>query len=561
MFARDRSDSNVAEMSALLLSVSLAVGGCEKRPDPSPSTYQPPSHATTFNPKTDEVASLPHAENARVIVYDSFEKLEISALSLQSMVYHAKLRQQAADVLTELVELDKKPGGVEKSGRKQEFIDRLDKITSETEAAEKSAPSIKIPDERNAFKITSSIDLRLTFTILSLADQTTPGWERANIPDGQLSEAGKDAEKLRDVCLESAKEARGVYEEFVPIDAHQPEVTFCLELAEAVSAMNKGLISVSSKQLVYSPLPETGMEFIVLSVSPMPNPTPQTWHGHMYVLGGGDKSDRGMERSEIKYPSRSVYVRMDDNNLIRVEQRGAQLYFSKNSAGYAQAGGELTILGTGGDAAVPLSNVYARVSYLEALAYLDGDWEKIYNGIREQQRSGKWTIDPALVKSTLEPLVTDKSPDSPPSTPEQFVTINYGQMVQVLPPVDPIPVYMRLKDSTLLKIVAHRGEVQFYRTSAGYAVAGGKVAIAGVFTAGADVPVSNLYTEITPNEALAYFDNDWHPIYAATAKQARALPNSVWPSVVLHALAPGVSTPKMYGVSFQGEVTPQIGPQ
>lgn len=62
----------------------------------------------------------------------------------------------------------------------------------------------------------------------------------------------------------------------------------------------------------------------------------------------------------------------------------------------------------------------------------------------------------------------------------------------------------------------------------------------------AEVPVGNLYTELTTSQALGYFDNDWQAIYNAAVRQARVIPGSVWPPFLLSELNPNAPTPKVF---------------
>jgi mannose-6-phosphate isomerase-like protein (cupin superfamily) len=105
-----------------------------------------------------------------------------------------------------------------------------------------------------------------------------------------------------------------------------------------------------------------------------------------------------------------------------------------------------------------------------------------------------------------------------------------------------IPVHLSLGESTLLQVAQRNGQLEFYKTSSGYATLGNKSYVAG--TGGSyEVSFSDHYMGITPEEAVAHAGGDWQVIYKAALKQARVIPDSVWPSLVRETFCPECPVP------------------
>jgi hypothetical protein len=495
---------------------------------------------------------MPLPDGAKVHDFQDVLSLQRRVNTFQAIALTKGIYSQALALMNDLIEVDQEPGGLRGSARFEELIVRM----METGKAFGRAQEVIAaqPIEMNP---AAGMEYNLVKIGMSILGETEHTWDRKGIPAGQSSPGAKEAAELRKELEELLSSLKGTDELVFPQDGKQPLITFAVPLSEAHKLVRQGLLSISSKDFIIAPLPQKGPDFIRMGLNPIANPTEQNWRSYLYIIAGATEIDGKFYKADISYPTGSVYVRISDNNLLKVEQVGAQLRFSKNSSGYAEAGGEASVLGFGGGVDFSLSNIYASISYLEALAYLDGDWQKIRDGVLEQQRSGLSTIDPKLIERTLAPLATDRLTDAAPSDLESFAIVSYDGKARVLAPKNPVPVYIRLQDSTLLRIEAPQENARFYRTSSGYAVAGAKVNTP-VATAGGEVPISHQWTEITPTEALGYFDNDWRPIFQAVAKQARIIPDSVWPSTVLKTIYPNAPQPKLRVHSFK-EPAPYLG--
>ncbi len=102
------------------------------------------------------------------------------------------------------------------------------------------------------------------------------------------------------------------------------------------------------------------------------------------------------------------------------------------------------------------------------------------------------------------------------------------------------PVYIKIDDSNLLKIVQaeNSGCFYFYKTSEGYGEYGIKAQLGG-FGAGVDWSEGMIFTRISALEALALFDNDWTRIANPIYEQNQIFTNSVSPQcgMLLYLLA------------------------
>jgi hypothetical protein len=112
-------------------------------------------------------------------------------------------------------------------------------------------------------------------------------------------------------------------------------------------------------------------------------------------------------------------------------------------------------------------------------------------------------------------------------------------------------IFITLEDFSLLRVREVNGKLFFARTCPGYAQAGAGIdlRIAGIGAeARAKIPVSDLFFNINPREALAFLNNDWVPLYNEAIKQKRIGISVLDPEKIrlvlgLYAIKPEEETP------------------
>ncbi len=260
-----------------------------------------------------------------------------------------------------------------------------------------------------------------------------------------------------------------------------------------------------------------------------------------------------------------VQILLEDGTLMRVTQRGNWIFFYKTSQGYGEHGIDAQRNGSGGGIDWAKGNIYTKINYLEALAFFDNDWTKIYNAVVEQSGRVANSVDPALIRKTLERLVTRNAlftlnnPNDPSFVWEKVEpywaqyasgdrdrmqpldSIHTDDMTNPFADITTVhcPVYIRLPDNNLLKItersvtsaIESDSDVRFYKTSSGYSVAGGRITVGGN-GGGAEKPIGMQYDEISAVEALAFLGNDLQRLMNPVNNQNRIISLSVEPESV-----------------------------
>ena len=260
-----------------------------------------------------------------------------------------------------------------------------------------------------------------------------------------------------------------------------------------------------------------------------------------------------------------VIITMPDGNMMRISQIGNWIFVAKTSSGYGEYGQKI---GVGkGDAGrdYSIGNVYDEINYLEALAYFDNDWRKIYDPVLSQSQSVSNSVDPKFVRATFERLTKSGSEWSTPlvdDKPSEFVNawwVQYDneppmtekemeELTQFKIPSDMLSgnythektaVYVRLDDYNLLRIgqlditrnFDTKTTVTFHKTSNGYASSGHEFKILG-WGGGYEHPVGNQYDEITAMEALSLIGNDPNRTMGIISSQSKVIHNTVEPDKV-----------------------------
>jgi hypothetical protein len=247
------------------------------------------------------------------------------------------------------------------------------------------------------------------------------------------------------------------------------------------------------------------------------------------------RDEAGAVASEVfNLVSEPIYVSVGDGTLIRIKQDPRGFSFQRNASGYASLEAGVEVYGTGGSVTVPVANIYFDFSPLEALALVDFDWQRLHAvAIQNSQRSGTY-VDPDLLQLMLEPLgslkattPTDRISRIDPATCGIEVTASGG-----------VPIFVRLPDFNLLKITYDGQNLEFFKTSEGYASAAIKARVVGI-GGEVTVPIANIYTKIEDSgEVLGYFHNDPAAIEALVAlaeRQQKLFGRSVPASVLRKA--------------------------
>lgn len=263
--------------------------------------------------------------------------------------------------------------------------------------------------------------------------------------------------------------------------------------------------------------------------------------------------------TEVRTNGEAAYVRLDDNNLLKLEQIDGVLKISKNASGYAEYGADGKIAGFGGAVDWSTTNVYGEISYLEALAYVGYDLEKLVGAVNNQASQFRNIIDPNFVRLILAPLVCDRGKLGADVLNDPLpLVVTWGPEYVKQLPSPSYPVYLRLNDSTMLRMVQFGSTVKFERNASGYGVAGFKVDLY-VVSGGGEIPSLNKYVEISPVEAIAYFDGDWRPMLKAVSRQSIALGDrSVWPDTLLNTICPNQPQTKVRWIQFKNEWVPGV---
>ena len=256
----------------------------------------------------------------------------------------------------------------------------------------------------------------------------------------------------------------------------------------------------------------------------------------------------GLTDPKLATPARpaealTLYLRLSDNSLLQVEQRGENLFFSRNATGYGEEESSGRAFGVGVSRNSPQANLYTPLaSYLEALAYVDGDWACIARAAQDLAKAGHPSVDPVLIERTLKPLTTEKFSYSEYLT-NFVVTVKFeNSNSQPSTEREPEPVFIKLKDSTLLRISQRGDTIEFAKNWSGYSKSGGSIDVHG-FGVGKETSLNNLYTPISAKEVLGYFDGRWEPVFEAAARQARIIDNSASPVAIFRSLQPGSTFP------------------
>ena len=266
-----------------------------------------------------------------------------------------------------------------------------------------------------------------------------------------------------------------------------------------------------------------------------------------------------------------LYLKLHDGNLLRIDQVGENIRLYVTRSGYAEKGAEVGFLGFGGGTDTPDANVFIRLNELEALAFVDNDWQKIYDHATREQKDNPASVAPEVILKVLKPLVTEVPGVKYRTNVSTFM--GFDTSVVLKPAKDsldletwdlsdfdfptakasPMPlkpsewrprqsesVYLRLSldEDVLLRMTEIDGQLHFYKTSSGYAVSGTKLQAFGV-GAGQETVQGNLYFEISPGMAKAYVDGNWRKLYEAARTQWRIIEYSVSPSLVKEVFAPG----------------------
>lgn len=220
-----------------------------------------------------------------------------------------------------------------------------------------------------------------------------------------------------------------------------------------------------------------------------------------------------------------AYLNVGDGTLLRITQEGDKLKFHRNATGYAEVEGGATLYGVGGSVTAPISNLYFELNPLEAFALMGYDCAPIRRASASQETRNAYAVDPNLIELTFLRMM-----------PPPDAGVRSG--VSGMSPGEPLPVYIKLPDSNLLRITQKNGTISFHKTSEGYAAAGVKVNVAG-FGIDGTMPLANIYHEINAEEALAYLNGEPELILSVVRRMNQTFDSVVSPKSVARAL--GVS--------------------
>lgn len=303
--------------------------------------------------------------------------------------------------------------------------------------------------------------------------------------------------------------------------------------------------------------------------------------------------EQGQSWTAAALPARSdrlpVFVKLKDGSLLAVIQKEQNIFFYKNATGYGEGGVRADAVVAGASVDFATANTFREIRHLEALAFVNNDWRKIYDACEKQAAFAENSIEPNVVKFWLEmlvegvphtdlqgkPTVIQVTPPelfpelypeeaglpfemsldpsklydpfglSPTTHTMKFISevnkamVEEQEWMDLDPMIDFTPVYIALEDGSLLRIsqASRRASdraperISFHRTFPGYGVQGVSGHVLGV-GGGGERPVSHIYKEISPFEALAYFDGDPEKILAHVERQDRVIILSVEPDVV-----------------------------
>lgn len=248
-----------------------------------------------------------------------------------------------------------------------------------------------------------------------------------------------------------------------------------------------------------------------------------------------------------------VLVKALDGTLICVTQGRYDFQFYKTADGYGETGydGALDIkmLKIGGAVDFSESDLYFRITPLEALAYVNYDWGKIFTSAVHQAPMGDNPIDAMELGMNLEWLATGRlaytAPEVqdylPPWYTEQSgaiagVSVGVGADGRMLPELRAqaawrMPVVICMPNNCLLKVVEENNDgrkIHFFKNAAGYGVEGARAHLV-VIGGGMESPTGNIYAEISPQEVFAHFDGDVQPLLQRAALQKLHMTQSVDP--------------------------------
>ncbi|MCB0339106.1 MAG: hypothetical protein KDD53_05860, partial [Bdellovibrionales bacterium] len=246
-----------------------------------------------------------------------------------------------------------------------------------------------------------------------------------------------------------------------------------------------------------------------------------------------------------------VIIKLVDESLLCITQKGDDFRFFKTSDGYAESGWrggiEFADLKAGIDYDTSHANIYYEISPLEALAMVDYDFRKLYEPAIAQAERIENCANPTALGSMLEWIATGYTkhvgpefeciPDwysyatdavmgfrfrPPDSNPEKFEREDlelflFGGVDDITKSEERIPIVLRLSDGCLIKVSEvnledSSGGVVFCRTASGYGVEG----LGGSFLVlegGRERPTAGIYEKISVREAGVLLDDNWHPLY------------------------------------------------
>lgn len=272
-------------------------------------------------------------------------------------------------------------------------------------------------------------------------------------------------------------------------------------------------------------------------------------------------TDRDMltaQQIEQNFPRHPTFLKIGDGVILAVTQnKDDELRLFKSVTGYAEAGGQLTIAGTGGGLDLPLAGFYVRSYPLEVMAIMKNDWGIIQDAVLRDSKTHDNAVDADYVKLLFESITLDTLPSDQYPLNHEY-TVSYSNGDRLRQDGEYVPVHIGLEDCTLLRINQSGRNISFDRTYPGYAVVGLKAQIAG--NGGeSEQPLADLYFDLTPGVATAHVGGDWRILYEASIRQARILPDSVEPSRVREVLCPTCEKPPGGEVILQTIDHPKVG--
>lgn len=287
----------------------------------------------------------------------------------------------------------------------------------------------------------------------------------------------------------------------------------------------------------------------ILALASLPSCVEQVVSGRETETAAGIKTN---------YDRHPTFLKLDDEVLLAVTQKGNSLELFKSSSGYGESGGEVFVIGTGAGADMPTASVYVKFYPLEVMALMHNDWHPIYDAVVADGKRFKNAVNPQKVKEIFESITVDPLPQERYPLSVEY-RVEYSGVPRWLDEGEYTPVHVGLAGCTLLRVRQRGNELLFFKTSSGYAVAGVKGSIKGTGF-GNEETVGDCYMAITPEEAVAHVGGDWHTIYDAALRQARIIPDSVWPSLVRETLCPECPAPPGKLIKLKVENDEVLGP-